>query len=84
MHGPYWYLYRSKKGGKGRTSEYVGKARPGGLADEFGVPDDEKNTGQARAKLRVSYVVPDAIVPGSCGPPKTVRRRDSEDSPSTT
>src|SRR3712207_3394934 len=25
LHGPYWYLYRPKKGGTGRTSEYVGK-----------------------------------------------------------
>jgi hypothetical protein len=43
LHGPYWYLYRPKKGGKGRTSEYVGKRLPEDLAKEFGVPDDEKS-----------------------------------------
>ncbi len=42
LHGPYWYLYRPKKGGTGRTSEYVGKALPEGLAEEFGVPEDER------------------------------------------
>jgi hypothetical protein len=45
LHGPYWYLYRPKKGGEGRTSEYVGKALPDGLAEEFGVPEDEKAAG---------------------------------------
>ena len=41
-HGPYWYLYKPKKGGGGRTSEYVGKTLPGELAEEFGVPEDER------------------------------------------
>jgi hypothetical protein len=45
LHGPYWYLYRPKKDGKGGTSEYVGKALPGGLAEEFGVPEDERTAG---------------------------------------
>ena len=45
LHGPYWYLYRPKKGGKGRTSEYVGKVLPTGLAEEFGVPEDERRAG---------------------------------------
>ena len=45
LHGPYWYLYRPKKGGKGRTSEYVGKALPEALAEEFGVPQDERVAG---------------------------------------
>lgn len=45
LHGPYWYLYRPKKGGTGRTSEYVGKALPEGLAKEFGVPEDERAAG---------------------------------------
>ncbi len=45
LHGPYWYLYRPKKDGKGRTSEYVGKALPEGLAEEFGVPEDERTAG---------------------------------------
>jgi hypothetical protein len=40
LHGPYWYLYRPKKGGRGRTSEYVGKSLPEALAEEFGVPED--------------------------------------------
>ncbi len=40
LHGPYWYLYRPKKSGSGRTSEYVGKALPDELAEEFGVPED--------------------------------------------
>lgn len=38
LHGPYWYLYRPKKNGEGRTSEYVGKVLPRKLAEEFGVP----------------------------------------------
>jgi len=45
LHGPYWYLYRPKRGGAGRTSEYVGKALPQGLAEEFGVPEDERTAG---------------------------------------
>lgn len=45
LHGPYWYLYRPKKGGEGRTSEYVGKALPDGLAEEFGVPEGERTAG---------------------------------------
>ncbi len=45
LHGPYWYLYRPKKGGGGRTSEYVGKSLPDGLAEEFGVPEDERTEG---------------------------------------
>ena len=40
LHGPYWYLYRPKRSGDGRTSEYVGKRLPGDLATEFGVPED--------------------------------------------
>jgi hypothetical protein len=40
LHGPYWYLYRPKKNGPGRTSEYVGKVLPEKLAEEFGVPED--------------------------------------------
>ncbi len=45
LHGPYWYLYRPKKSGEGRTSEYVGKVLPTGLAEEFGVPEDERRAG---------------------------------------
>jgi len=45
LHGPYWYLYRPKKGGTGRTSEYVGKVLTADLADEFGVPEDERTAG---------------------------------------
>ena len=45
LHGPYWYLYRPKKGGTGRTSEYVGKTLPEELAEEFGVPEDERAAG---------------------------------------
>ncbi len=45
LHGPYWYLYRSKKGGHGRTSEYVGKALPEGLAEEFGIPEEGRTAG---------------------------------------
>ena len=45
LHGPYWYLYRPKKDGTGRTSEYVGKMLPEGLAEEFGVPEDERAAG---------------------------------------
>jgi len=45
LHGPYWYLYRPKKGGTGRTSEYVGKMLSEALAEEFGVPEDERAAG---------------------------------------
>ncbi len=45
LHGPYWYLYRPKKDVKGRTSEYVGKALPNELAEEFGVPENERMAG---------------------------------------
>jgi hypothetical protein len=44
-HGPYWYLYRPKKDGGGRTSEYVGKTLPDELGEEFGVPEDERTAG---------------------------------------
>jgi len=39
LHGPYWYLYRPKKSGDGRTSEYVGKRLPEDLAAEFSIPE---------------------------------------------
>ena len=42
LHGPYWYLYRPKKSGDGRTSEYVGKQLPEDLAAEFSVPEDQQ------------------------------------------
>ena len=45
LHGPYWYLYRPKKGGGGRTSEYVGKALPEAMAEEFGLSEDERRAG---------------------------------------
>ena len=45
LHGPYWYLYRPKKSGSGRTSEYIGKRLPEDLAREFGVPEDERTAG---------------------------------------
>ena len=45
LHGPYWYLYRPKKSGSGRTSEYIGKMLPEELAQEFGVPEDERRAG---------------------------------------
>lgn len=45
LRGPYWYLYRPKKGGKGRTSEYVGKRLPEALAEEFRIPEDERTAG---------------------------------------
>lgn len=45
LHGPYWYLYRPKKSGQGRTSEYVGKVLPEELAEEFGVREDERVAG---------------------------------------
>ena len=40
LHGPYWYLYRPKQNGNGRTSEYVGKILPPTLAEEFGISED--------------------------------------------
>ena len=39
LHGPYWYLYRPKENGPGRTSEYVGKVLPETLAKEFDIPE---------------------------------------------
>ena len=42
LHGPYWYLYRPKRDGNGRTSEYVGKVLPQPLAQEFDIPDDQR------------------------------------------
>ena len=42
LHGPYWYLYRPKKSGEGRTSEYIGKVLPEALAREFGVPEERR------------------------------------------
>ncbi len=42
LHGPYWYLYRPKKSGDGRTSEYVGKQLPEDLAAEFSIPEDQR------------------------------------------
>ena len=42
LHGPYWYLYRPKKSGDGRTSEYVGKQLPEDLAAEFSIPEDRR------------------------------------------
>ena len=45
LHGPFWYLYRPKKSGEGRTSEYVGKVIPAELAEEFGIPEDERAAG---------------------------------------
>ena len=44
-HGPYWYLYRPKKAGGGRTSEYVGKTLPDDLAEEFSVPEERRTAG---------------------------------------
>ena len=41
-HGPYWYLYRPKENGPGRTSEYVGKTLPETLAREFDIPEDRR------------------------------------------
>jgi hypothetical protein len=41
LHGPYWYLYRPKVNGPGRTSEYVGKVLPETLAEEFDIPEDK-------------------------------------------
>ena len=42
LHGPYWYLYRPKQNGGGRTSEYVGKMLPPTLAEEFDVPEERR------------------------------------------
>ena len=42
LHGPYWYLYRPKENGPGRTSEYVGKMLPEALAEEFDIPEDQR------------------------------------------
>jgi len=42
FHGPYWYLYRPKENGPGRTSEYVGKVLPKLLAEEFDIPEDQR------------------------------------------
>jgi hypothetical protein len=42
LHGPYWYLYRPKENGPGRTSEYVGKLLPKALAEEFDIPEDRR------------------------------------------
>ena len=42
LHGPYWYLYRPRQNGKGRTSEYVGKVLPQPLAEEFDIPEDQR------------------------------------------
>jgi hypothetical protein len=42
LHGPYWYLYRPKQHGGGRTSEYVGKILPPTLAEEFDIPEDQR------------------------------------------
>jgi hypothetical protein len=42
LHGPYWYLYRPKENGPGRTSEYVGKFLPEMLAKEFDIPEDRR------------------------------------------
>ena len=42
LHGPYWYLYRPKENGPGRTSEYIGKLLPQALAEEFDIPEDQR------------------------------------------
>lgn len=42
LHGPYWYLYRPKENGPGRTSEYIGKLLPQALAEEFDIPEDQQ------------------------------------------
>jgi hypothetical protein len=42
LHGPYWYLYRPKQNGKGRTSEYIGKILPQPLAEEFRISEDQR------------------------------------------
>lgn len=43
LHGPYWYLYRPKENGPGRTSEYVGKRLPETLAKEFDVAEEQRS-----------------------------------------
>lgn len=45
LHGPYWYLYRPKANGNGRTSKYVGKTLPEDLATEFGISEDGRRPG---------------------------------------
>ena len=45
LHGPYWYLYRPKESGDGRTSEYVGKRLPEEVATEFGISEDRRVAG---------------------------------------
>ena len=42
LHGPYWYLYRPKENGPGRTSVYVGKLLPEALAEEFDITEDRR------------------------------------------
>jgi hypothetical protein len=42
LHGPYWYLYRPRENGSGRTSVYVGKVLPTTLAKEFDIPEDRR------------------------------------------
>jgi len=44
LHGPYWYLYRPKENGPGRTSEYVGKMLPETLAEEFDIPEEQRKS----------------------------------------
>ena len=44
LHGPYWYLYRPKVNGPGRTSEYVGRVLPDTLAQEFDIPEDQRSS----------------------------------------
>jgi len=44
LHGPYWYLYRPKENGPGRTSQYVGKTLPETLAEEFDIPEDQRTS----------------------------------------
>src|SRR5918994_4134606 len=46
LHGPYWYLYRPKETGSGRTSEYIGKVLPETLAEEFDIPEDQRSAGE--------------------------------------
>jgi hypothetical protein len=44
LHGPYWYLYRPKENGPGRTSEYVGKLLTEMLAEEFDIPEGHRTS----------------------------------------
>jgi hypothetical protein len=44
LHGPYWYLYRPKENGPGRTSEYVGKLLTEMLAEEFDIPEGQRTS----------------------------------------